>query len=127
VAVERHVGFWNAMDRDAWVAIFSPEVTFEDPVGGPLKRGLEAVHNSWDRSFVPGRRWTLHPTFVVGAGSECAVAMTNRGDLDGRLVETRSIEIFRVGDDGRIVSVRSFFDQPTDFELSPYFSGRVDD
>lgn len=122
LAVDRHVGFWNSMDRDSWVAIFSPSVTFEDPVGGPLKVGLEAVHNSWDRSFVPGRRWTLHPDHVVAAGTECAVAMVNRGDLEGRIVETRSIEIFRVDETGLIVSVRSFFEQPTDFALSPYFT-----
>ena len=40
----------------------------------------------------------------------------------GRQVETRSIEIFRVNEDGLIVSVRSFFDQPTDFALSSYFT-----
>lgn len=121
-AVDRHVGFWNEMDRDSWVAVFASDVVFEDPVGGPLKRGTEAVHNSWDRSFVPGRRWTLHPQHVVAAGDECAVFMLNRGDLDGRIVETRSIEIFRVDAEGRIVSVRSFFDQPSDFALSSYFT-----
>ena len=122
VAVDRHVEFWNTMNRAAWVGLFSPAVTFEDPVGGPLKTGTDAVRNSWDRSFVPGRRWTLHPDHVVAAGSECAVAMVNRGDLDGRRVETRSIEIFRVDESGLIVSVRSFFEQPTDFALSPYFT-----
>ena len=122
LAVDRHVGFWNAMDRDSWVALFSPDVTFEDPVGGPLKVGQQAVHNSWDRSFVPGRRWTLHPAQIVAAGHECAVAMVNRGDLEGRIVETHSIEIFRVDEAGLIVSVRSFFEQPTDFALAPYFT-----
>lgn len=121
-AVEKHAEFWNARDRDSWVRLFSPEVTFEDPVGGPLKRGLEAVHNSWDRSFRPGRRWYLHPQQIVEAGAEAAVVMRNEGHLEDRVVEVNGIEIFTVDADGLIVSVRSFFDQPTEFALDDYFT-----
>jgi steroid Delta-isomerase len=122
VAVTNHVRHWNAMDRESWVALFSPDVVFEDPVGSTPKVGQTAVHNSWDRSFVPGRRWTLHPTQIVGGGSEAAVVMRNEGDLSGRKVRVDSIEVFRVDGTGRIVHVRAFFEQPTEFALSDYFT-----
>lgn len=121
-AVEKHVEHWNAVDRESWIRLFSLEVTFEDPVGAPVKRGMEAVHNSWDRSFRPGRRWYLRPRQIVEAGSEAAVVMHNEGHLEGQVVEVNGIEIFTVDDTGLIVGVRSFFDQPTDFALDPYFT-----
>ena len=104
--------------------LFSADVTFEDPVGTPPKTGVEAVHNSWDRSFRPGRRWYLHPRQIVEAGREAAVVMHNEDHLGDRIVEVHGIEIFTVDDRGLIVSVRSFFDQPTEFALDEYFTAR---
>lgn len=121
-AVRNHVRCWNSMDRDTWVSLFAPDVVFEDPVGSAAKHGLEAVHKSWDRSFTPGRRWTLHPERIIGGGSEAAVVMRNEGDLAGRKVQVDSIEVFEVDASGMIVRVRAFFDQPTDFALSDYFT-----
>ncbi len=125
-AVEKHAEHWNAMNRASWVALFSPNATFEDPVGAAPKLGTEAVHNSWDRSFRPGRRWFLHPKQIIEAGSEAAVVMRNEGHLGDRVVEVNGIEIFTVDDDGLIVSVRSFFDQPTEFALDDYFTPNRD-
>ena len=48
--------------------------------------------------------------------------MRNEGDLNGQKVTIRSIEIFIVDDSGLLVRIRSFFDQPTDFALSDYFT-----
>jgi hypothetical protein len=121
-AVQSHVALWNAMDRESWIQLFSPHMVFEDPVGTPEKVGLDAVYKSWDRSFKPGRRWTLHPEHVVAAGNEAAVVMRNEGDLNGQKVIIRSIEIFIVDDSGLLVRIRSFFDQPTDFAPSDYFT-----
>jgi hypothetical protein len=121
-AVRSHVALWNAMDRESWIQLFSPHMVFEDPVGTPEKMGLDAVYKSWDRSFKPGRRWTLHPEHIVAAGNETAVVMRNEGDLNGQKVTIRSIEIFIVDDSGFLVRIRSFFDQPIDFALSDYFT-----
>ena len=121
-AVRSHVAFWNTMDRESWIQLFSPHMVFEDPVGTPEKVGMDAVFKSWDRSFKPGRRWTLHPEHVVAAGNEAAVVMRNEGDLNGQKVTIRSIEIFMVDESGLLVRIRSFFDQPTDFALSDYFT-----
>lgn len=121
-AVHAHVEAWNAMDRGRWVALFSPEMEFEDPVGAPPKVGLDAVHKTWDRSFTPGRRWTLHPRQIVAGGDEAAVVMHNVGVLSDKRVEVNSIEIFRVDEAGAIVGVRAFFDQPTEFALADWFT-----
>ena len=122
-AVHAHVDAWNTMDRERWVELFSPAMVFEDPVGAPPKVGLEAVHKTWDRSFTPGRRWTLHPRQIVAGGSdEAAVVMHNVGDLGDKRVEVNSVEIFSVDESGLITRVRAFFDQPTEFTLADWFT-----
>ena len=121
-AVQRHAANWNARDRAAWLALFDDSVTFEDPVGKPPKLGRAAAEGSWDNSFTEGRVWTLHPQRIIGGGEfEAAVHMLNRGVLHGKEVELESIELYRVDETGLIVSVRAFFEQPTDFELNPFF------
>ena len=87
VAVEQHCARWNAGDRAAWSALFAPEVTFEDPVGAPVKRGAEAIRRTWDDSHLPGRDWQLVPTRIVACGDEAAVTMRNIGTVHGRSVE----------------------------------------
>jgi ketosteroid isomerase-like protein len=122
-AVNAHVDAWNAMDRERWVGLFSVDMVFEDPVGAPPKVGLDAVHKTWDRSFTPGRRWTLQPRQIVAGGSnEAAVVMHNSGVLSDKRVEVNSIEIFTVDEAGAIVRVRAFFDQPTEFALADWFT-----
>jgi steroid delta-isomerase len=121
-AVQQHAANWNARDRAAWLELFDDEVTFEDPVGKAPKRGRVAAEGSWDNSFTEGRVWTLHPQRIIpGGASEAAVHMLNRGNLHGDQVELEGIELYRVNELGLIVSVRAFFEQPTDFELNPFF------
>ena len=121
-AVRAHVDAWNTMDRERWVGLFSPDVVFEDPVGAPPKVGVDAVHKTWDRSFTPGRRWTLRPRQIVAGGNEAAVVMHNVGELGDQHVEVNSIEIFTTDHRGLIVHVRAFFDQPTEFALADWFT-----
>lgn len=120
-AVLRHVELWNSGCRDEWLSLFADDVTFDDPVGAPTKHGRRAAELSWDNSFRPGRRWTLHPERITVCGNEAAVVMHNIGELDGRKVSVDGVEIWRVDDDGRVCAVRAYFEQPQDFELDPYF------
>jgi hypothetical protein len=121
-AVQQHAANWNAQDRAAWLALFDDSVTFEDPVGKAPKVGRTAAEGSWDNSFTEGRVWTLHPQRIIHGGQfEAAVHMLNRGELHGEQVELEGIELYRVNDLGLIVSVRAFFEQPTEFELNPFF------
>ena len=120
LAVERHCEYWNARDQQKWSALFADEVVFEDPVGAPPKHGLEAVRNSWERSLTPGREWRLVPARIVACASEAAVVMRNEGNLEGRSVLVESLEVWRVREDGLVVSVRAFC-EPDPAVQSDYF------
>lgn len=120
-AVLLHCEYWNGRRRTDWMSLFAPDVIFEDPVGARPKVGEAAIRNTWDRSLTPGREWTLNPVRIVGTDAEVAVQMHNKGTIEGRQVEVHGIEVWKVNSSGLVTSVRAFFEQPDDFELSPYF------
>jgi hypothetical protein len=84
--------------------------------------GPAAANGTWDRSFTPSRRWILHTQQVIGAGNEAVAVMRNLEDLGGRRVGVNGVEIFSADDSGRIVQIRAFFDQPTEFVLTDWFT-----
>ena len=120
-AMATHFEAWNRKDREAWMRNFAPDAVFEDPVGGPEKRGHEAIAKSWDNSFTNGQDWTIEPLFQCICGSEAAHLVRSRGVVGGKTVELQGIEIYTIDDQGRIAKVRSFFRPPAGVDLDPYF------
>jgi ketosteroid isomerase-like protein len=123
-AIDRHIECWNAGDREGWIALFDPDVVFEDPVGVPPKRGLEAARLQWDRSFKPGQRWTLGTRVLYLRGSDAAFVASNRGVIDGETFDFETIEIWTLGEHGKFVHVRGYYDPPA--EVDTYFHAPED-
>ena len=86
-AFERHLEYWNKPDREGWIALFDPQVRFDDPVGVPTKHGLEAAARQWDSSFVDGQRWQLYTKPV--AGSSIRFKACRLGYLDSEEVASQ--------------------------------------
>ena len=116
-----HFEAWNAGDRDRWLDNWSPDVVMADPVGGPEKRGRKSVEESWDRSFQDGHSWHLEPIFLTICEDQAAVHVRNHGVIDGESVALDSIEIYWVGDDGRVARVQTYFRPPEGQALDPFF------
>ena len=123
-AIERHFACWNAQDREGWLALFDPEVVFEDPVGVPPKRGLEAARLQWDRSFTPGQRWTLEARLLYLRGSDAAFVAANRGVIGDKHFDFETIEVWTLGESGKFVLVRGYYDPPA--EVHGYFHAPED-
>ena len=61
-AILEHVQLWNAMDKDAWLALFADDVEYEDPPGTVASRGKQVMSDhAWDGSFTDTKRWILEP------------------------------------------------------------------
>jgi hypothetical protein len=94
----------------------------EGPVGGPKKRGLSAVEETWDNANQEGASWTMKPIFVQICGGEAAVHVTNVGLVDGQEIIIESLEFWQFGETGRVKGLRTFFAPPGGVELDPFFS-----
>ena len=122
-AMMAHVAFWNAQDKEKWVALFADDVTYEDPVGTVASRGRNVMSDyAWDGSFTATKRWILEPLLVIACGNEVQVHMRNHGSVDGRPAWVDSMELWAVDDKGLVISVRAFWEPPKEQNLEQHLA-----
>ncbi|WP_449061660.1 nuclear transport factor 2 family protein [Planomonospora algeriensis] len=110
----------GAGDRDAWLACYAPEAVLHDPVGGsPLDphstglRGTAALELFWELTVAPNEV-RFEVAAVHPAGDEAAVvASVSVRSPTGASAAYDGVFVYRVGGDGRIVSLRAYWDLQT--------------
>lgn len=106
-----------AGDKDAWLENFADDAIVEDPIGAsPLDpegrghRGKEAIAGFWDANIGPNKvSFEIAASYV--AGNEVANVgsiITTFPDLSQVVVE--GVFCYRVGDDGRLSSLRTYWE-----------------
>jgi SnoaL-like domain len=100
---DRYFRTWNEHDRDGFIEnwkSFVTDVTAEDPVGTPLKRGFdEIVIGAWD---LMNTSVSMHLEELIVCGSEAAMVVRNEVTIGDEHVSARAIEIHRFADDGSV-------------------------
>ena len=105
---------WAAGDREAWLDTFAEDATQEDPIGDGVRRGRDEIGAFWDAAMSGYRSLAIEPrdVFVVDAGREAAMVWTITGvSGDGSLVTFDGVDVFTFAPDGRIASVRAYWDR----------------
>ena len=110
---------WSAVHRKSkqdWLDIMADDVVIEDPIGispldpvGKGQCGKEAVSAFWDQNMENAEiRIEAHESYA--AGNESAHLMTLTTKLPGGVTTTvRGIFSYRVNDEGKLVSLRGFW------------------
>lgn len=112
--MERHVELWNAAEKEPWLAHQKAAcpggLTMEDPVGTPVKQGVDILGEVWDEFFADNQ-WTLTIEHLVTCANELAAVVRNESVVNGTPVVVHSIEIYQFGDDGSL-HVRTYWNPP---------------
>jgi ketosteroid isomerase-like protein len=108
----------EAGDRQAWLDLFTEDAVVQDPVGpspfdpgGEGHRGLEAIAAFYDNVIAANESvtFTIHQSFLCG--DEAANVGVIRIDFSGgAAVEVDGVYIYRRSPDGRIASLRAFWE-----------------
>jgi steroid delta-isomerase len=111
--MKRYLDRVRANDVEGVLALFAPDVSVEDPVGGPVGTrvvGLEAVSAFFRKGFEHSRP-APSPAgpIVTTGGHEGAMPFTLRLVLGGRTHELDVIDVMTFDDDGRITALRAFW------------------
>jgi steroid Delta-isomerase len=117
-AATRSMAAAMAGDRDGWLALFAPEAIVEDPVGpspldpeGAGHRGHDAIGGFWDTSISAAEaiRFEVHDSFAAGSEvvNVVSIHLTLAG---GATARTDAAILYRVDEQGRIASLRAFWE-----------------
>ena len=108
----------KARDKDAWLALWHDDGCVEDPVGpsfldpdGKGHRGKEAIGAFWDANIgsLESVDFEIADSFL--AGDEVAnVGTIVLGLPGGSTGRCEGVFVYRVDDDGKLVSLRAFWE-----------------
>jgi steroid delta-isomerase len=117
-ALDRYVAAFTHGDKAGYLALFAPDATVEDPVGAEVAAGSEAIAAFWDgvRAMTPTITLEVTGTPRVAAG-EVAVNLRAIPELGDTKMAVDIIDVMAFDDDGRITSLRAFWDMA---EMAPY-------
>ncbi len=109
-AVDAYVGAYKENDKAAFLGAFADNGVIEDPVGTAPHAGRDARSAFWDMVHQLTAQISFDVKDVVVCGSEAAMVFRiHAGNADAGVV-IDAVDIFQVDDDGKIASMRAFWD-----------------
>ena len=109
-AVADYFAATRAMDANAWVSTFAEDAISHDPVGAPPMAGHAALRQFFEGIVGAFETVGLFEDQVFTSGNEAAVKWTGRGTgKNGREVTFEGIDVFEINDEGKIQTVRGYW------------------
>ena len=100
----------RAMDPEAIANTFAEDGTTYDPVGSPGVTGRDAIREFFNSIFKNFKSAALTEDSIFVAGDGAAVKWTGKGtSANGKNVNFEGIDVFEVDADGKIRTVRAYW------------------
>jgi steroid delta-isomerase len=109
--IAQYIKNFSANDREGWLALFTDDATVEDPVGSEVKHGKDGIGEFWDfvHSLSPSIELRANGPACVAA-PEAAFPILIINDLGGTKMAMDATDVMTFAEDGRIASMRAFWD-----------------
>jgi steroid Delta-isomerase len=112
--IDAYLASFGAADPDAYVGAFAADGWLEDPVGSPRRVGHDAIREFWTESRSLADAIDLVPLgFRVVVGNEAVLTLQARPVVGGQTFALDIVDHMTFDADGRIASLRAFFDPTT--------------
>ncbi len=109
-AIESYCRVQSEKDQDGWARLFTDDVFHEDPVGIQQTRGrVHVVGAFWDSIVRNEVRIWLTDKIIVCGREALAIMACEIGPASNRRRLSPVVDQFVFADDGRIESVRGFY------------------
>ena len=113
--VECYVKLMCESDADGIVELYAADATVEDPVGGNVIQGHEAIRSFYAAAAVNLQLELTGP--VRAAGKECAMPMLAVLTVNDQKHYIDIIDVMAFDDEGKITSMRAFWN-PADIRTT---------
>jgi steroid Delta-isomerase len=104
---ERYPEMVTKGDVEGIVALYADDATIEDPIGGPLHRGIDAVRAFYQAAAGTVTMKRVGPVHV--AGREAATPLLVLIGPEGKKQALDIISVMAFNEDGKIASMRAFW------------------
>ena len=112
--IQSYTERFSANEREGWLDLFAADAWIEDPVGTPKRTGRDEIGAFWDETHTVPDSIELVPLGITTViGNEGIFTMQARASLGGQIFVIDIIDLMTFDDDGRITTMRAFFDQST--------------
>ena len=107
-------------DLEEWLTVYAEDCVLEDPVGpsmfdehGRGHHGHAGIAGFWQRAIAPIHKFEfeINDSFANPAGNTCAnIGRIRTAFADGSSTTTDLIMVYVVNDDGRVASMKAFWE-----------------
>ena len=108
--VDDYLASFPKGDRAAFLACFADDAKQVDPVPSPPNVGKEAIGQFWDNVATMADKMEPQLDRVHVCGDEAAVVFTMHARTGDGGSAIDIVDIFEVNDDGKIASLRAYWD-----------------
>lgn len=107
-AVHAYIDGFSKGDANAIAALYADDATVEDPVGTPVKEGIDAIREFYTGAMTSGAQLELRGTPRC-AGDYVAFPFAVRMKMNGEDAQIEIIDTFRFNDEGKVIEMRAFW------------------
>jgi ketosteroid isomerase-like protein len=108
-AIETYCRVQCEKDAQGWAALFADDVFHEDPIGQPTRGKQHVVGVFWDSIVRNDVKIWLTDSIIVCGNEAIAIMACEIGPSDNRRKLAPVVDQFVFAEDGRISSVRGFY------------------
>lgn len=101
-------GFENA-DLEALVNLFAEDATVEDPVGGEVRQGHEAIRAFYGYSLQTGAKLRLSAPIRTSHGNAAAMAFEVHLNYQGQDMVIHAIDVMTFDEEGKFSTMKAYW------------------
>lgn len=121
-AVDSYLRGLNEKDLEEILALYAENATVEDPVGSNVIVGMEGIRKFYSGAVTFDLKLTRTGPVRIAA-NEAAFPFQLEMEVNGKLMRTDIIDVFRFDEQGKIVSMRAFWGPGNQKEVEEEQSG----
>ena len=107
-AVATYISSFSNGNVEAIVGLYADDATIEDPVGTPLRSGIDAVREFYTGAIGNGARLELAGTPRC-AGDSVAFPFRAIINMNGNPAHIEIIDVFRFNEEGKVVEMKAYW------------------
>jgi steroid delta-isomerase len=108
-ALQAYIDGFNAGDAEAIISLFADDASIEDPAGGEVVDGIDAIGDFYRQGVGCVTHMELSAPIRASHTSAAAMAFDFEMNIEGQIIRTSAIDVMEFDDAGKIRRMRAYW------------------